>query len=296
MARRTAAVTIFGALAGAVLGVMALAVGAGVLADSASSLLLDPENARSRPEFLVTNGALNLFVVAATLAGGILISAVTVGLSGDDTGRPHRISLLIVGAGTGAAVALGFAAFRAAFGIGGGDPFDPNVAAGVVSLSVFRAVVTTLVSGAAAGAAAATTAYLLAQPDLLGLGGEAWPDRARFLRESAAATVIPTLGLVAAAGFIFGLSRILLEGSGAAAVIAASVAAAAVLGGAAYVAAHPPPFPPRALVVVIGILAAAAVVVAISFAVSGDDEGHEAAAGAVALTAPLIATPNGPRE
>lgn len=272
MARRTITTAALGALAGAVLGIMAMAVTASILTDAGSAVVIDPTASRSRPEFLVTSGALNLYVVIAALLGGLLIALITVGLIDGAGARSRRSTILIVAAGGAAAVIVGFAAFRTGFGIGGGTPFETDAPAGVVSLSVFRAVILAAISGIGVGAAAAVTTFILASPELLGLGGEAWPTRATFLRESAAAVAVPAVGLLAAAGFVFGFSRILLAGSSITAVVTAAVVAALVLGGAAFIAANPPPLAPNAVLIVGGMAVIALVTIAVSFAVSEDEE------------------------
>ena len=97
-----------------------------------------------------------------------------------------------------------------------------------------------LVSGAVAGAITAGLVDRLARPEILGLGGEAWPTSpAALVAEAGRAIGTPIIALVVVAGFAVTLAELLLALEGTAAIVAFVVAAAAVLGGATLLAYRP---------------------------------------------------------
>jgi hypothetical protein len=128
----------------------------------------------------------------------------------------------------------GYAVLRAGLGLGS------DIDAGVVVIAVSSFVLIALVSGLVAGGVTTFIVDRLARPDLLGLGGAAWPTSSRELVGAIARAVgIPLVAVAIAGIFALGLAQLLLTAEGTLAVILFSIAAALVLGGAALVAYRP---------------------------------------------------------
>jgi hypothetical protein len=231
-----------GALGGAVLGIVAVALSAGLFVEHTVDAVLLSSTQRARPLFVASAGSLYLFTALAAAVGGGVIALLTVSLGREfEPDEPRFRPTVATVTGAALAAATGYGALRAGLGVGGTITTDFAAGTVTVELSVFRALVVAVVSGASAGIAAAFTADHLARRRLMGFEGEAWPrSAARFVRESITAAGIPVLALMGIFAVVFGLSRVLLAGHGAAPVAAASVIAALILAGAALIAAHPP--------------------------------------------------------
>jgi hypothetical protein len=232
--RRTWFAIIIGSLVGAVLGVTVLALAAARVLEGGLDAVTDASG-RSTPVFQVTQGAMYLLVgVAGAVAGSILgLIGFAVGReAAPDEPRFSAAPLVIIGAGVGAAI--GFATARAGVGAGG------DIAAGFVTLSVFRAAVVALVAGTITGGIVGGTVERISRTEALGIGGEAWPrSPGAFLRDAAAAMGRPALGLALGAVIVFGLSRVLLESATEVGLIVFGGVAALILFGAAVIAANP---------------------------------------------------------
>jgi hypothetical protein len=222
-----------GALTG--LGVLALAAGR-VLDGGLGAVVVNEASGRARTEFLVSQGGLFLLVVVAGLAGGAVLGALGYVIGREATPDAPRISLgplAIVGSATGLVVA--FAITRALLGA------SADISGGIVTLSVFRATVIALAAGAGTGLVIGGAIERLADREIYGFEGAAWPSSpVAFAREAAAAVGLPLLALVSGAAVVWGLSWVLLESSKEVALIVFGAVAALVLAGAAFIAAHPP--------------------------------------------------------
>ena len=243
--KRTMTVLALGGAAGAVLGLMVLALFGGfIVTDTVGSVVIDSSRSIARPILAPTTGALYLLVIVTGAAGGALISVLTIALAGyfDPDDPRFRPSVLVVaGATLGAVVA--YALLRAGIGWGGSIVTDSVTGAKIVTLSVYRATWVAVGVGAGSGMATALGVERLSRTAVLGLEGEAWPtSRLAFMREATPAMLIPVVALLGAVGIVFAFSRLLLAGAeeNVVAVTIFSVAAAAILGGAAFIASHPP--------------------------------------------------------
>lgn len=231
MSRSSLTAAIAGAVAGALFGVITLALAAGRVIGGAMTTAAD-----GTPLFSVTQSGLYLYVVIAGVVAGTLLA-----LLGYAAGHQHgpderRYGLGIIaalGAGTGAVV--GFAATRAAVGLTG------DIVATMVLLTPFRAALVAVTAGATTGVVVAMTGERLSLPAAYGFAGEALPRSfGQFVRDAAAAIGLPALGLVVGAGLVFGLSRVFLEADGTTGLILFGGVAALILFGAAAIAARPP--------------------------------------------------------
>ncbi|MFQ5947784.1 MAG: hypothetical protein ACE5KX_02850 [Acidimicrobiia bacterium] len=238
MRRRTLVIAGLGAVMGAGLGLALLVLGTPrFIEHGVDGVLLDARTSRGRAFFEVTEGAFNAFVVLASAVGGLVLAGLSyvVGReAGPEIPRFRALPLLVLG--TAAGVVIGYAAARSGIGVGG------TIEEGILTLSVFRAVVIAAIAGATVGTIVGATVEQLSRPEVLGLEGEAWPRSSlQFLREAAVAMLIPILTIAVMGGIIFGFSRILLAGSSAVAVATAAAVAALILGGATLVANLPAP-------------------------------------------------------
>lgn len=234
MPRRTWFAMIIGALVGSFIGIGVLALAASRVVDRGLGAVLDPSG-RATPVFEVSQGAMHLLVlVAGVIAGSIL------GLIGNAIGREAapdepRFSpgpLALIGGAVGAVI--GFATARAAVGAGG------TIEAGIVTLSVFRAVLVALIVGAVTGAMVGGTVERVSRTEAIGIGGEAWPrSPGAFIRDAVTAMGLPALGIGIGAAVVYGLSRVLLEAGTTVGLIVFGGAAAAILAGAALIASTP---------------------------------------------------------
>ena len=214
------------------LAVVALAAGR-VVGSGIDTVLIDGEPARAT--FLVTQASLYILVVAASTVGGAVVAAAgfaTGRMSQPESKRFALGPLTLIGALAGAVV--GFAAARTGIGVGG------TTIDGIVSLSVFRAAMVALITGAVTGVVIGGTVERAGRPEVFGFEGTAWPTNpAAFLRDAMAAMGLPTLGLVMGLAIVFVLSRVLLEADKTTSLIVFGGVAALVLFGAAAIAAMP---------------------------------------------------------
>ena len=234
MNRRTWPAIFVGGTLGAVMGLAVVALAAGrVVGSGIDTVLIDGEPARAT--FLVTQASLYILVVAASAIGGAVVAAAgfaTGRLSQPESKRFALGPLALIGALAGAVV--GFAAARTAIGVGG------TTIDGIVSLSVFRAAMVALITGAVTGVVVGGTVERAGRPEVFGFEGTAWPaNPAAFLRDAMAAMGLPALGLVMGLAIVFVLSRVLLEADKTTSLIVFGGLAALVLFGAAAIAAMP---------------------------------------------------------
>ena len=237
MQRRTVIAILLGAALGALLGLGVLALaGSRLLDGGASTVIVDPLAGRGRALFTVSQGGLNLLVLVSGALGGGLLGTVGHAVGREASPDSRRISmgpLALLGALIG--MAVGYGALRASFGVGA------TIEAGQVTVSVFRAVIATLISGAAVGAVVGGTVERVSRPEALGFAGEAWPTNPlAFIRESARALGLPALAVIGGIVIVYGLSRVLLESDRTFGLIFFGTIAALILAGAAFVAARPP--------------------------------------------------------
>ena len=288
MTKRIVGGAAIGSVAGAVLGLLSLALMAGlVIETSTGAVLLDANISRARAEFVSGPGAANLLVLVLGAAAGIVLAVATRAVTATIEPERERAgypSMVLLGAVVGAAA--GYAAYRSAFGIGGVGVIEAATGGEFVSLSVFRAVMVGLASGAVVGLVTVPAVDIVSQWDTWEFGGEAWLDRRSFARDAAIAVGTGVLALAAIGVVVFSLSRALLEGAGIVAVVIAGSFAILILTAASYLAARPEDPPARRLAVVAGLLLVVVAVVVAAFAIDSgghDDEGagEEAAAPAI---------------
>jgi hypothetical protein len=233
--RRTWSAIGLGGIFGGIVGIALVALAAGRVIGS-GILSVEVPNEPARATFLVQQSALYVLITVASAVAGAFIAVIgyAVGRLADPGEQRFRAAALsIVGAISGAI--LGFAVARAAIGVGG------TIAEGMVSLSVFRAAMVALVTGATTGAVLAGGVERLSRPEVVGLAGAAWPSNPiAFLRDAAAAIGLPALALIGGLAIVYGLSQVLLESDHTTALITFSGVAALVLFGAAVIAALPP--------------------------------------------------------
>ena len=234
MHRRTWSAIFLGGTLGAIFGLAVVALGAGrVIGPGIDTVLVEGEPARAT--FFVNQAALYVLVTVASTIGGAVVAAV--GFAAGKLGRPDSqrfalTPLVLIGALIG--MVIGFAAARTAIGVGG------TITDGVISLSVFRAAMVALITGAVTGTVVGGTVERAGRPEVFGFAGTAWPSNpAAFLRDTMAAMGLPTLGIVAGLAIVFVLSRVLLEADETMALVIFGGAAALILIGAALIAATP---------------------------------------------------------
>ncbi|MBT8197490.1 MAG: hypothetical protein HKO87_05645 [Acidimicrobiia bacterium] len=236
MSRNRLAVSVAGAVTGAVVAVAITAFIIGIRAlGSVDLVVTDLATTNARPVLSITNGSFYLALVVAGLAGGALVGATTYVLGRMTSPSAPRFPLkyLLPTAAVMAAIVL-YAVMRASVGLGG------SIEDGIVSISAFRLVLGAGVAGFVTGGITAGTTDALARPAFLGLDNEAWPaSSAAFVRESVRAMMAPMIGLGVVAALALGVSQVLLSSSHTGAVVLASVLSAAVLAGAALVAYRP---------------------------------------------------------
>lgn len=228
MTRRTFAAAAAGTGAGAFLGILALALAAGQVATSGLGV-----TESGAPTFAVTQAAMYTYLLLAGAVGGSLVALVGRFAGANDESRHGPNPVALLGAVSGAVLA--FATARTAVGIGG------DITSGIVSITVFRAAILSLVIGATTGLTVAIAAERLGRPAALGVDGEAAPASAgAFLRHAAVSAGLPIAGLLAAVASAFGISRILLGADRSIALAVFGGLAAALLAGAAFVASRAP--------------------------------------------------------
>lgn len=245
MGGRTITVMALGAAAGAVLGVLALALIAGlVVTGTVTATLIFPARSVARAEFVASAGAMYTLVVVVGSVAGLLVSAATVALMRFLHPEEQRFGPGVLE--LGGAIAGGILAYvglRAGLGWGGTIVFDEVTGETIATLSVFRATIVAVGVGGFTGLVTALAVEWLSRPAVVGLEGEAWPaSRPAFFKETTSAMLIPIVALAVAALLVFGFSQVLLAGADETVVVVTvfSVVAALVLGIAAFIAAHPP--------------------------------------------------------
>ncbi len=226
----------YGAAAGGILALAALAVLGGRFGLGAAEATPVAEGSpRAAIDFAASSGGMYLIVIFTGILVGLAVAGIGYAFGRESEPESPKFPLrwTLPMAAVTAAIA-GYAAMRGGIGVLG------DIDAGVVTISVFRFVLISLVAGAVAGAITAYIVDRLARPDLLGLGGVAWPSRPGEAMGAMARSVgIPLLAVVVAGAFAVGLSQLLLGAGGAAAVAIFSIAGAIVLGGATLVAYRP---------------------------------------------------------
>ncbi|MGD2051161.1 MAG: hypothetical protein PVI35_01680 [Acidimicrobiia bacterium] len=234
--RHRAVSTAWGAVTGSLLALAALVLFTGRQAiDSIGSVVLSYDAMRIRPQFAISSGGLFLLVAGTALLGGLAVAAITYARSRELDPSSERFPLravLPVGAVTGLVAA--YAVLRAGLGA------TATIDAGVVTISAFRMIVVALLAGLVAGGVTAAVVEPLARKQVLGAGGEGWPeDRATFARSMARAVGTPVLAAITIVALAIGLSELLLALGDNAAIAVFSIVAAAVLGGIALFAYRP---------------------------------------------------------
>ena len=231
MPRRTWFAMTIGSIAGALLGIIVLALAAARVIDGGLDAVVDPSG-RATPVFAVGQGAIYLLVAVAGGIAGTVLGLVGYAVGKEAAPDEPRFSpgpLAIIGGGIGAVI--GFAATRAGVGAGG------SIETGVVTLSVFRAGLVALIAGAATGGIVGATVERVSRTEAIGIGGEAWPrSPAAFLRDAVTAMGLPALGIALGAAIVYGLSRVLLESNTEVGLVVFGGAAALILFGAALIA------------------------------------------------------------
>ncbi len=245
MGGRTITVTTLGAAAGALLGVLGLALMGGlVVTGTVDATLISQSRSIARPQFTASAGAMYLLVVIYGAAAGLLLATGTVAIMRFLYPEERRFGpgVLELG-GTVVGAVFAYVGLRTGLGWGGAIIFDEVTGTTTAVLSVFRATLVAAGVGAFVGVVIAPTVEWLSRPAVVGLEGEAWPEsRPAFLKETMRAMAVPVVALATAAVIIFGFSRVLIAGAEDIAIVVTvfSVVAALVLAGAAYIAAHPP--------------------------------------------------------
>lgn len=231
--KRVVALGAFGTLIGAVAAIMLIAFAAEFFIDSSvGAVVLNPFTGRARPQFVATEGSTYLFLFFASAPIGGALAHMTWLIGRQVEPDTPRFGLpLTAASGILVAPIIAYSALRTGIGAAGVINQD------VITLSVFRAVVVIVVTGAVTGLVTVLVADRVSRVEVLGLGGAAWPrSRAVFTKESMRAVGVPMAALLVIAAVVIGVSRIFLLGPGLGAVVAASVVAVAILAAAAFTA------------------------------------------------------------
>ena len=225
-----------GAVAGAVLGIAAIAVLAPRVITSGVDVVVLDAAGRARGTFVVTQGAMYVTIIGLSAVGGALIGSLGYAVGKEASPHSPRLALgplAVVGAVTG--IVIGFATARAAVGIGG------DISHGIVTISVFRAIIVASITGATTGAVVAGGIERISRPASLGLAGEAWPaSPATFMKDGMVAMGLPTLTVLIGLVLVGIFSQVLLKSPTVAALALFSLVATGVLAIAALIAANPP--------------------------------------------------------
>lgn len=188
-----------------------------------------------RAAFEASAGSVYLLVVIVGLIGGLIISGVTYAFGTETEPETQRFpATWMVPIGAVVAALFAYAVFR--FGVGAvGD-----ISQGVITVSVVRAVVISLLMGVVAGGITAAVVDALARPSTLGFEGEAAPESTGAMVAAMVDAVgAPVIALIVAAVFAISLSQVLLAVEGTGAVVIFAVVGALVLGGATLIALRP---------------------------------------------------------
>jgi hypothetical protein len=227
---------VYGAFVGGVIALVAVAILGGRFGlQAAVATPLAEGSPRASVEFVASSGGMYLIVVTAAVLTGLLVGGImnAVGRELEPDSPKFPIGWLLPVAGLASGI-TGYAVVRAGLGLAS------DINAGVVVVSVVSFVLIALVSGLISGAVTTYIVDRLARPDLLGLGGAAWPTSTGELMGAMARAVgIPLVAVTVAGVFAIGLAQVLLTAEGTLAVVLFSLAAALVLGGAALIAYRP---------------------------------------------------------
>ncbi len=227
---------LYGAIAGSILGMSAMALFGGRFGlGSAVATPAREGSVQASIDFMASTGGLYLIVVVIGVLGGLIIAgtAFAVGRESDPDSPRFPLRYLLPVAGIVSAVTA-YTGIRVGLG-GWGD-----ITAGVATIPVATMVAVTGFTGAVAGAITSSIVDRLARPETLGLGGAAWPTSpGALMADTARAIGTPLMGFLIAGGFAIAFSELLLAAEGAAAVAIFSVMGALALAGAALLAYRP---------------------------------------------------------
>lgn len=227
---------LYGAIAGSILGMSAMALFGGRFGlGSAVATPTSEGSVHASVEFMASTGGLYLIVLVIGVLGGLIIAgtAFAVGRENDPESPRFPLRYLLPVAAVVSALAA-YTGLRVGLG-GWGD-----ITAGVATISVSAMVGIAAVTGAVAGALTSSIVDRLARPETLGLGGAAWPSSpGALMSDMVRAVGTPLIAVVAAGGFAIAFSEILLAAEGTAAVAIFSGMGAVALGGAALMAYRP---------------------------------------------------------
>jgi len=225
-----------GALAGMLLALMAMALFGGRFAlGTASATPVAEGSPVAALGFTASTGWLYVLVLVVGLVAGTCIAAgaYAVGREADPDAPRFPLRWLVPAAGLVGAL-FAYAGITVTLLLAG------ETANGIATIPMVAMVIGGLVTGAGAGSITAALVDRLARPEVLGLGGAAWPTSpAALLGDSARAIGTPILALVTGGVFAVVLAELLLSLEGTTAIIAFSVAGAIVLGGATLLAYRP---------------------------------------------------------
>jgi hypothetical protein len=213
-------------MVGAFLALGLTAVFAGLSAEtSTTAIVLDASIAKARATFVVSSGWLYTLVLVLGALIGTVVAAIVYAfeqMRAPDEDRIPLRWLLALSATSGAIMAYGV--LRAGVGLNG------DIAAGRITISVFRGLATALAAGAVTGGVSAWLVGIFDRRAALGFEGAARPaSTAEFLRTSGRAVLVPILAIVATAAAAVGFSQVLLQLHGSAAVAVFSAIPALIL-------------------------------------------------------------------
>lgn len=239
MTRRSIVAGALGAAAGVAASLIVMALLAVVVVEQSVNVeVLQASRARASAVFVTHDWTMFAVVaVAGAVVGGLFarIAIAVADIAHPEEPRLPAAPLVLLTAGLGAVVAYG--TLRAGLGLGADIVGDPAAGETIVTVTVFRAIVVGMITGAATGAVTALSGEWLSRASVVGLGGEAWPaTAARFVKEATAAMTIPLLAVLTVATVVFLFSRLLLLDPGPFAVIVFSLGATVVLAAAAFFA------------------------------------------------------------
>lgn len=235
MSRSRIRAVLYGAIAGGILGLSAMALFGGRFGlGSVAALPRSEGSTRASAEFVVSTGGLYLLVIVIGFLGGLVIAgtAYAVGRESDPDAPRFPLRFLLPVAGVVSAL-MAYVGLRIGL-------FWGEVGSGEATIAVNAMVMTALAAGAGAGAVTSAIVDRLARPATLGLGGVAWPrSPGALVSDMAHAIGTPLLAIVFAGGFAIAFSELLLaiHGTGAVAIFAAVATIA--LGGASLMAYRP---------------------------------------------------------
>lgn len=217
---------LYGAVAGAVLGLAGMAIAGGRFALGAPVAQPVSEGSPlARALFEASTGGLYLIVIVVAALGGLIVAgaAFAVGTESEPDAERFPLRYLLPAAAIVSA-ATAYVGLRAGVGAWG------DIEAGVATVPVMALVLILAASGALAGAVTADVVDRLARPSLLGLGGKAWPTSpGALVGELVRALGTPLVAVVVIATFAISLSQLLLALGGVAAVAIFSSVGAIVL-------------------------------------------------------------------